>query len=203
MRDRLQKEYNEAVERLEDQLFKEIGDNSSKEAQCNERRFIAKYFQDAQGCPDRNKTQDALCVASPSHLEVHRTRLREAVEAVPGLVIHLVKDKAVVSWEGTIQRGIETEFSRLESHHKTQNPHRHHDPQGCYQSEQANLHLDLFLRKTLHIDKNGETLIEGKRPSAPIILHKWDLEDKDLPSNILSKTPGLLAEKYDSITVIG
>ncbi|KAK4140584.1 uncharacterized protein C8A04DRAFT_31920 [Dichotomopilus funicola] len=174
VRDRLQNEYNEAFERLEDQLFQEIGDNPSSEAQGDERRFIAKYFQDAQGRPDKYKTQEALCFASPASWEEHRECLKKAVGAVPGLAIHLVKDKAVVGWEGTIQRGIETEFSRLEDHHRTHKAPEFCDSQARYQSEEANLHLDLFLRKTLCIDKNGEVVTEG-----------------------------LFAERFDDITVIG
>jgi len=203
VRDRLQNEYNEAFERLEDQLFKDIGDNPSREASCDERRFVAKYFQDAQGRPDRSKTQDALCFTSCSSWGDHHKCLKEAVEVVPGLVIHLTQYKAIVGWEGTIQRGIENEFSRLEDHHKAQKTLWTLSPQARYQSEQANLDLDLFLRKTLCIDKNGKTLTEGKRPSAPVLLDKWDLHDKNLPDKITSKAPGLLVERYESITVIG
>ncbi|KAH6613706.1 hypothetical protein B0J18DRAFT_470040 [Chaetomium sp. MPI-SDFR-AT-0129] len=149
---------------------------------------------------DLKAALEALCFASPASWEEHRECLKKAVGAVPGLVIHLVKDKAIVGWEGTIQWGIETEFSRLEDHHRTHKAPEFCDPQARYQSEQANLHLDLFLRKTLCIDKNGEAVTEGKRPSAPIIFNKLYLHNQGLPSIILSKTPGLFAERFDDIT---
>lgn len=203
MRDRLQNEYNEAFERLEDRLFKDIGDNPSREVFCDERRFVAKYFQDARGRPDRSKTPDALCFTLCSSWGDYDKHLKQAVEAVPGLAIYLTQDKVLVGWEDTIQRGIENEFSRLEDHHKTQRTPWTLSSQASYQSEQANLNLDLFLRKTLRIDKNGKMLTEGKRPSTPILLAEWDLHDKNLPDKIISKAPDLLVEKHESITVIG
>ena len=112
--------------------------------------------------------RDALCFTFCSSWGDYHKCLKEAVEAVPGLAIHLTQDKAVVGWEGTIQRSIENELSRLEDRHKTQKTPWTLSPQARYQSEQANLNLDLFLRKTLRIDKDGKTLTEGKRPSTPI-----------------------------------
>jgi len=202
VRDRLQAKYNEAFERLEDKLFNEIGDNPSREADCDERRFVAKYFQDAQGRPDRSKTKEALCFTSYASWGYQQS-LREVVETVPGLAIHLTEDKAVVGWVGTLQRAIEKEFSRLEDHYKNGEFHERLSPQACYQSAQANLDLDLFLTKTLYVDKNGKTLAKGKELLGPVLLDRYDLHSRNLPDDIISKVPGLLIEEYESIAVIG
>ncbi|KAK4444787.1 hypothetical protein QBC34DRAFT_442294 [Podospora aff. communis PSN243] len=205
VRDRLQKQYDAAFELLEKKLYEDIGDNPSREAYFDARRFVAKYFQNAQGRPIRTKTPDALCFESWSSWDdgKHHTCLKEAVEAVPGLAARLTKDKAVVGWEGTIERAIEKEFSKLEEHWKTQNDRSTLSVQAVYQSKQANLDLGLFLRKTLGIDQNGKRLTKGRKPSAPILLSSWALHGKDVPRQIASKAPGLLAKECESITVIG
>jgi len=209
IRNRLQDEYDEAFTRLEDQLFAQIGDSPPDEARRDEQRFVAKYFLDAQGRPDRTKTKYALCFA---FRESESEGLQECVGAVPGLAIHLSRDYVVVGWQGTLEPAIEFAFKRFEEFYT--DPHRPHRPYATPRISshcaQANLHPDIFLRLKLGINTNmnggsraSAWTVGRTRPSAPILLNKEYLYDANLPDTIINNMSNLFVISYQSTTVIG
>ncbi|KAK4236138.1 hypothetical protein C8A03DRAFT_17197 [Achaetomium macrosporum] len=190
VRDRLRREYDEAFKRLEDKLFAEIKGGYPEEANADPSRFVAKYFLDGQGRPDREKTKEPLSFRSWNHQE----ELVEAVEAVPGLAILKTWSTVLVGWEETMQRGIENEFARLESFF---------DRREEIHSAQANVDLKLFLKKYLDINLDGVGAASGARPLAPVTLDRWRLENQKLSEEIMSKAPGLHMEEFETNAVIG
>ncbi|KAK4136635.1 hypothetical protein BT67DRAFT_454429 [Trichocladium antarcticum] len=190
VRDRLQREYDEAFHRLEDELFAEIDGDPSIEAASDPRRFVAKYFLDAQGRPDREKTKKPLSVAERYHVD----ELREALKAIPGLATHPASGTVLVGWDTAMEKGIEDEFARLESRYSTR---------ADVQSRQATVDLKLFLKRSLAIDIDGSAPTMEARPSAPVTLFKWCLGDSRLSEIILSKASGLHLKELDQFSVIG
>ncbi|KAL2022210.1 hypothetical protein VTK56DRAFT_5820 [Thermocarpiscus australiensis] len=157
VRDRLRAEYEEAFKRLEDKMFAEIEGGPSEEANTDPPRFVAKYFLDGQGRPDREKTKDPLSFALWNHEE----ELTEVVKAVPGLTILKTWSTVLVGWDTTMARGIGNEFARLATFF---------DRKDYIQSAQANVDSKLFLKKYLHIDADGAATTTDARPSAPVTL---------------------------------
>jgi hypothetical protein len=194
VRDRLRGEYGEAFNRLEDKLFAEITGGHSAEAYADPSRFVAKYFLDPQGRPNREKTEEPLSVAAWNHKE----ELAEVVKAVPGLAIHATWESVLVGWDTTMERGIENEFARLESRY---------DKKEDVQSAQATVDLKLFLKKYLSIDidgnGNGNASTTNARPSAPVTFCRWRLHNKELPKVVFSKASGLHMKELDPFTIIG
>ncbi|KAJ4292226.1 hypothetical protein N0V88_005857 [Collariella sp. IMI 366227] len=190
IRDRLRKEYNEAHKRLEDKKFAEIKGGHAEEANSDPPRFVAKYFLDSQGRPDKTKTKVPLSF----NLWNHKDELVKVVNAIPGLAILKTMSRAFVGWEGTMEAGIEQEFARLEN--LFDEKHKIH-------SAQANVDLKLFLRKYLSIELDGTDITTNPRPSAPVTLSKWELQDQNFPATIVSKAPGLHMRKSEWYFVIG
>ncbi|KAK3321911.1 hypothetical protein B0H66DRAFT_531273 [Apodospora peruviana] len=83
VRNRLRREYDEAFKRLEDKQFVEIKGGHSEEANSDPPRFVAKYFLDGRGRPDRNKTKEPLLF----QLCNNEKEMFDVVAAVPGLAI--------------------------------------------------------------------------------------------------------------------
>lgn len=195
-RDRLRSDYDEAFKLLEDKLFADIGEGRcAEEANTDPSRFLAKYFLNPQGQPDRGKTEEAISFSVRGDQE----ELRGLVEAVPGLEIRVSCVNAVVGWDTTMQRGIETEFKRLESFFaKKEKIH----------AAQANLDLGTFLKRHLGIDLEGRYTTTGPRPSEPVTINRQLFGHWKLPEEIVAKSSGLLVEEYSrgfvqGIAVVG
>jgi hypothetical protein len=85
VRDRLRKEYDDAFRCLEDQMFAKIKTGHLlTEANADPPRFVAKYFLDAQGRPNKNKTKEPLVL----QWWYAHDEFDSVVKAVPGLAIH-------------------------------------------------------------------------------------------------------------------
>jgi len=191
VRDRLRQEYDDAFTRLEDKMFAEIKGGHAEEANADPPRFVKKYFLDAQGQPDKEKTKEPLSFASWNNKE----ELDEVVKSFPGLAILRTWSTVLVGWDNTMEKGIENEFSRLELFFSRRE--RVH-------SAQANVDLKLFLQRYLSINIDGAAIVGDPRPSAPVTFLRWELQNRKLPEDIVSKAPGLhLKEFADSIVVIG
>jgi hypothetical protein len=116
------------------------------------------------------------------------------VAAVPGLAVLKTWSTALVGWEETMQRGIENEFARLETFfNKKEDIH----------NAQANVDLALFLKRYLAVDTNGRFLGAKAKPSTAVVLHRFRLENQNLPNEIASRTPGLHLHVFEGFAVIG
>jgi len=187
VRDRLRAKYDEAFTRFGDTIFADITGGPAEEASADPPRFVAKYFLDADGKPDRNKTKDVLRL-SPDCPE-----LLQVVEGVPGLAIRSTRVTVLVGWETEMQRGVEAEFARFKSLFKSV-PELH--------SAQASLDLGLFLKRHLGIGPDGAAPPAGVRPRAAVQLSRWWLEDRKLPETIMAKNPRLCKDEFDDTVVI-
>lgn len=118
----------------------------------------------------------------------------EFVNAVPGLAILETWSTALVGWEDTMEAGIEAEFARLESFLSK--------PQEIH-SAQANIDLKLFLKKHLNISVNGQLPAADARPSGPITLYRYGLQNQRLPEKIMEKTPELHMQEAGTFSIIG
>ena len=110
---RLEAEYLAALKQRQDELFSELEGDPGTEADVDPARFMSKYFLDAQGQPDREKTRTALAFG---RLEFSGDELERMVEAVPGLAIRWCAERTIVGWEETIQSALEEEFRRIRRH---------------------------------------------------------------------------------------
>ncbi|KAK3295292.1 uncharacterized protein B0H64DRAFT_474286 [Chaetomium fimeti] len=188
--DRLRGEYDAAVERLEDEMFAKIEGGHAEEGNVDPPRFVAKYFLDAQGHPDREKTKIPLSFRSWNNKE----ELDKVVKSVPGLAILKTWSTVLVGWATAMEKGIEAEFSRLETFFS----HKYD-----IHSAQANVDLKLFLRKYLSLNPDGSVIDTGVRPSDPVVLAPFRLQNQELAQDIVAKSPGLHIKKHNGTAVIG
>lgn len=189
IRDRLRRELDDAFKASEAKLFAEIEGGHEKEANTDPPRFVAKYFLDAQGQPDKEKTKEALAFASRSH----EKELDDVVQRVPGLAIRRTRHNTLVGWEHTMQQGIENEFDRLESLYWGKKEKIH--------SAQADVDWELFLQRYLAIDIDGSAV--DPKPSAPVILERWCVQTPQLAKDITARAAGLHMRESKEFSVIG
>ncbi|KAK0665237.1 hypothetical protein QBC41DRAFT_349798 [Cercophora samala] len=196
IRDRLRADYDEAFEQLYDRLFAELKNNVVQEANIFPVRFVKKYFLNIHGKPDRTKTKEALTFRIWN--QDIKKELTEAVQTIPGLILHPTYAVAFLGWENTIEDGIKKEFSRLETFYEGKKQEIH--------TAQANIDVALLLRQRLFIGVDGAFVpgMQDKKSSSPVILDRWKLEDRKLPESIISKNPGLKMREFNRwVVVIG
>ncbi|KAH6635882.1 hypothetical protein F5144DRAFT_565711 [Chaetomium tenue] len=190
VRDRLRTEYDAACERLGDKMFAEIEGGHGEEANADPPRFVAKHFLDAHGRPDKEKTKIPLSFKSYNN----KIELDRVVASVPGLAILKTWSTVLVGWASTMEQGIEAEFSRLETFFS-----RKFD----IHSAQANVDLQLFLRKYLALNLDGSIITTDARPSDPVVLADFRLQKQNLAQEIIAKAPGLHMKRHHETAVIG
>ncbi|KAM7212466.1 hypothetical protein V8F06_012153 [Rhypophila decipiens] len=196
IRNRLRRQYDDALKQLEDEQFASLNGNISLEVNSDPPRFIAKYFLDAQGRPDEEKTKAALSLQSWNGT----TELRELVASIPSLKLITANRRILIGWDSTIEKGIENEFKRIKSSRSQDDKY--------WQAEQANVSIELFLANNLglsldvHHSPLGTT---GRRPSAPVILSDVWLSDenKNIINNLARTAPDLVIKKHSNYQIIG
>jgi hypothetical protein len=171
-------------------MFAEIEGGHAEEGNTDPPRFVAKYFLDAQGRPDREKTKIPLAFRSWNNKE----ELDRVVASVPGLAILKTWSTVLVGRATTMEQGIEAEFSRLETFFSEKYDIR---------SAQANVDLKLFLRKYLSLNLDGSTIATDARPYDPVVLAPTCLQNQKLPQEIIAKTPSLHMKRHHGTAVIG
>ncbi|KAM7207788.1 hypothetical protein V8F20_001830 [Naviculisporaceae sp. PSN 640] len=112
IRDRLRNRFDDAWKDIHDEQFAKCNGDIQQEAYCDPPRFVAKYFLDDRGKPDRSKTKDSLSFRVWTSVK----ELREVAADIPGLKLIVTPRRALIGWEETMQQGIETELKHRHLH---------------------------------------------------------------------------------------
>lgn len=176
MRDRLRTEYDAACKRLDDKIFAEIEGGNGEEANADPPRFVATYFLDAHGRPDRKKTKIPLSFESSTN----KMELDRVVASVPGLAIRKTWSTVLVGWALAMKQDIEAEFSRLETFFS-----RKFD----IHSAQANVDLQLFLRKHLALNLDVSIITTVTKSSDPVVFDEFGLQKSESRPRNHSQSP--------------
>ncbi|KAK3362528.1 hypothetical protein B0T25DRAFT_445595 [Lasiosphaeria hispida] len=180
------KTHAQAVERWKDEHFASLQGGPDSEAAVDMGRFVAKYFLDVHGLPDRTKTKDPLAV---SHWRYPISAVAEATEKIPGLKYRkFPRDMVIIGWDTELERGVEREFANLSSS----------APSTMSRNDlaiiEADFEVDLFLKKYFRIQTvNGVAAIPREKPSALVFLPSSVKMDSYLKT-IASNFPGLCVE---------
>ncbi|KAK4213976.1 hypothetical protein QBC37DRAFT_462875 [Rhypophila decipiens] len=196
IRNRLRRQYDDALKQLEDEQFASLNGNMSSEVNSDPPRFIAKYFLDAQGRPDQGKTKAALSLEAWNRT----TELRELVASISSLRLITANRRILIGWDNTMEKGIENEFKRIKSSRSQDDKY--------WQAEQANVSIELFLAINLglNLDVHHSPLgTTGCRPSTPVILSDVWLSDenKKIINNLAGTAPDLVMKKHSNYQIIG
>ena len=177
VKNRLKDEYDEAFKKLEEKLFAEVDKGPSTEADSHPARFLAKYFLDSDGQPDRSKTKRPILLKDISYAMTKR------ITDIPGLSYDRDRERgtAVLGWDDAIDNGVESEFDSF-----MLPPAKKQDDHTAQANYDQKLFLNLYLGVSFLKDRSSCVVKVGNLDTT-VSLKYSGLKDKTLPKELQKK----------------
>ncbi|KAL0465071.1 hypothetical protein QR685DRAFT_148138 [Neurospora intermedia] len=155
----INKQYKEAFTYWEQQTFARCA-TPTDEINCSVDLFMAKYFLDNRGQPDRWKTRYPIILHKLNDYD----GTRQVVKAIPRLRSHMMPLWSVICWEWYgIERAIEEAFASIAASHPSITIH--------VPTMEAHFHIDYFLSKYFLTGLHGRPM--PFLTQEPIVIEGW------------------------------